>query len=705
MCSYYQGINMQQNTFKQFNQMREWLALQFHYLIVLVGNKVFHGQIRPENDLLAEINRQYQMAEPEKNSLRQMYYYAQNLMHSRFLLGVLGRFKSGKSTILNALAGQDISPMNTRISTGVLNFTYWNEQEECKVVYDSGASISIAPEDKIQYIDAQHNPDNEKCIHSVRHGSPTFQLQKEIIFVDTPGLDAVQEVHEKITLDFIAQCHAGIIVSTYPPFGASELQFYEKTKNTIRNIFLIQNLPPDKFQDWLELEVQTLENLHKLDFYTLDPKYNNEPVRDILQKISKTKNESKLEQFKQDHNIHLYSINAKQAYEAYLAKDNNALEKSRFLSFQRDLYAYLTQYKGAELLDNYKQKAQVVLQELINMIQYRQTLLRQSVDELEEQIQQQEKKQEDAESKIDIILTKTSLLILEKFKTLKRTLLDIELQALESDIQNSYLENNVFLLTKQEQKNIKTKISQFNRTVGQSIQAYISDIENEINQAQENIKQVIDSEQSFGKIEISSNFSNIEIVEIENANKLDKGIRWTLRGGLGYIAGSLAGGGGIALFGGGLLPILIGGSIGVALSFPLEKKLAPWIDQGKKLLGKVFYKPMENIFTEFRAKIQEELDQFEKNILDTSRISFQEQIQIATNEYFQLMQTRLQEIKEKKTNNMTHQECQQECQQLETIIEQLTKIQNTLSPQQEEKQTQEQEINTMGALFNKIFKR
>ena len=157
----------------------------------------------------------------------------------------------------------------------------------------------------------------------------------------------------------------------------------------------------------------------------------------------------------------------------------------------------LTQYKG-RTLDNYKQSS-VVLQELINMIQYRQTLLRQSVDELEEQIQQQEKKQEDAESKIDIILTKTSLLILEKFKTLKRTLLDIELQALESDIQNSYLENNVFLLTKQEQKNIKTKISQFNRTVGQSIQAYISDIENEINQAQENIKQVIDLEQLFEK--------------------------------------------------------------------------------------------------------------------------------------------------------------------------------------------------------------
>lgn len=320
-----------EDKFLQFNESRKVLSKQFHDLIEIVGNKVFHGKINISNpNIMEEINNQENLLEPEKNVLRHLHFYSSNLLNSRFLLGVLGRFKAGKSTLLNALASENISPMDTRISTGVLNFTYWNEKEECIVAYDSGQEMEIDPEDKVSYVDFRYNPDNEKCIHSVRHGSPKLDLQKEIIFVDTPGLEAVNRVHEKITLDFVSQCHSALVVSTYPPFGEGELQFYDRIKEVIPNIFLVQNLPEDKLIAWVELETQTLHNLYKLGFYEYNTDvYEGTEIRDILNKIADRKDQKALQKFKNIHSINLYSLNAKMAFEA-LQLEHDQEEKKRF---------------------------------------------------------------------------------------------------------------------------------------------------------------------------------------------------------------------------------------------------------------------------------------------------------------------------------------------------------------------------------------
>ena len=373
------------DSFAQFNETRTTLAQQFQDLIAIVGNHVFHGQIDVNAaNMLEEINRQPQLLAPEKNVLKHIHFYARNLMDSRFLLGVFGRFKAGKSTILNALAGRDISPMDTRISTGVLNFTYWNKEAECVVVYDSGQEMNIDPAEKVYYVDFKHNPDNEKGIHSVRHGSPHLDLQEEIVFVDTPGLEAVNRIHEQITLDFVSQCHAAIVVSTYPPFGETEINFYQRIKEVIPNVFLVQNLPADKLESWIELETQTLINLHKLDFYTLDQQqYPNTDLRELLTQIGDRRDQQALCKFKQVHNLHIYSLNARDAYEVVqqevkTPENQSKLEDSRFLIFKQDLYNFLAGQKGTNLIKDYLQKGRLVLQELVNMVNARKELLRKS---------------------------------------------------------------------------------------------------------------------------------------------------------------------------------------------------------------------------------------------------------------------------------------------------------------------------------------
>ncbi|NUM34944.1 MAG: dynamin family protein [Candidatus Brocadiae bacterium] len=679
-----------EHTFSQFNEAREMLAKQFYDLIGLIANHVFSGNLIPDaQNVLEEIHKQNNMAEAEKNVLKHLYFYSSHLQSSKFLLGVLGRFKSGKSTLLNAIAGEEISPMDTRISTGVLNFTFWQEKEECKVVFDSGQEMSIPVSEKAFYVDYRHNPDNEKGIHSVRHGSPYLKLQPEIIFVDTPGLEAVNRIHEEITLDFVAQCHAAIVVSCYPPFGSTELEFYQRIKSSIPNIFLVQNLPGDKLGDWIKLEAQTLENLHKMSFYSLDKEaYPQGDVRSILNRIADSQDESALLKFKEIHKIHLYSLNARDAYEYLVGgkKDSpdkqGKIEESRFAKFQKELYDFLTQHKGAELVRDYQKKGKVILQELTRMIEGRQSLLRKNLTEIEKEIKEKENQRQKALNMVEMLSDRSNLKMISSYKALKSQILDQDLQKLIEELDKSYGEWNIFRLNKGQIKEIKARVNEFNRLFGQRFQEWVKEVQKVILEARDQIMANLENHGIFGKLELSGSFSQVSMGEISGAGYIDYGFGLAFHGGIAYILGSIAGGSGIALLGAGFAPVLIGAAIGLGVSIPLAKKCAPALESAKEFLSKIIKRPANSIFQNFRNNVKEKLDEIERAVLDTAMDNFKREVTENINEYFKLFSQRMEELKNKKSHGMTQKDCELECENLQNIVLQLQKIGEALDSKQ-----------------------
>ncbi len=683
--------------FAQFNQARELLAQQFEDMIVVVANQVFPGHLDGQAiNLLEEISLQENLSEPEKNVLKQIYFYANTLRTSKFLLGVLGRFKSGKSTLLDGLAGVDISPINTRISTGVLNFTYRADQEKCHVAYDNGHEIPISPAEKILYVDFQYNPDNEKGIHSVHHGSPHLDLQKEIVFVDTPGLEAVNQIHEKITLDFVSQCHAAVIVSTYPPFGLTELQFYQRVQASIPNVFLVQNLPKDKLSDWIGLEAQTLENLHKLAFYTLDQgRYGSKDVRSILREIAANEDEKRLEEFKEIHKIHLYSINAQAAYDAIILGmplDSETrfaeLQQSRFSHFKTALYDFLATHKGKILLNDYLEKGRVMLRELIFMVQHRQQLLQKSLTEIENEIVSIQEKQRQTTDMVNMLLDHATVQIMEAYRQMKADIMGHELQNFIQELNKEFGQLNVFRLKHPEIKNIKIKIGEFNRVLGQQYHSFLKKVYGLIQQTQEKIAQTLENHGMFSKLEITANVNQIELGQISGAGYIDYGFEIAFRGGIAYFFGSIAGGTGIALLGAGFLPALVGAAIGIGISIPLGKYCGSVLEFGKDLLGKIAHRPASTIFDKFRNDVRERLDELEIRVLEPSIQSLKVQVLQNTNDYFTLFRQRLQELRNRKAHGMSQQMCEQECQKLQRVVQELQHTMQQFSKKEEEDSTE-----------------
>ena len=126
---------------------------------------------------------------------------------NKYRLGVIGVTSSGKSTMINALLGEDLLPMAAKPSSSQLVSCCRNEQRFADVFFENGETKKLTDKnlnsDIIKgYADEQLNPNNEKGVKQIEIHSPNFELPKDLILVDSPGLDAYgYDNHEHLTMD------------------------------------------------------------------------------------------------------------------------------------------------------------------------------------------------------------------------------------------------------------------------------------------------------------------------------------------------------------------------------------------------------------------------------------------------------------------------------------------------------------------------
>ena len=141
-----------------------------------------------------------------------------------FSLVVLGDFKRGKSTIINALLGKSIAPVNVAPETFTINSISYSETPKAEAVLKNGQRISLAADDLVR----------EKLERLMRAFPDTLdyidikdnaEILKEIRIVDTPGLSDLDCLDKQVQ-DYLVNADAVIYVaSALSPFSESE-QFF-----------------------------------------------------------------------------------------------------------------------------------------------------------------------------------------------------------------------------------------------------------------------------------------------------------------------------------------------------------------------------------------------------------------------------------------------------------------------------------------------
>jgi GTP-binding protein EngB required for normal cell division len=172
------------------------------------------------------------------------------LEHERLQLAVLGQFKRGKSTFINALLGADVLPTGVIPLTAVATFITWRP-DPLVVVHFRGKTQS--EEFAVQAVDAirdvlfrfvaeEANPENKLGVERVELFYPVDILADGTVIIDTPGVGSTLQHNTQAALQVLPECDAAFfVISADPPITEVELDYLRRLKSKTARIFFVLN--------------------------------------------------------------------------------------------------------------------------------------------------------------------------------------------------------------------------------------------------------------------------------------------------------------------------------------------------------------------------------------------------------------------------------------------------------------------------------
>lgn len=168
----------------------------------------------------------------------------------RFHLAVLGQFKRGKSTLLNALIGEPVLPMGVVPVTAAPTFIQYAELPKITVQYQGGQVADefsgVSTEERSAYLNKfvteEGNPQNRLDVAEVQIDLPAPILKNGVVLIDTPGIGSTYRHNTLATLNFLEQCDSAMfLISADPPITEVELEFLRQVREKIPRLFFVMN--------------------------------------------------------------------------------------------------------------------------------------------------------------------------------------------------------------------------------------------------------------------------------------------------------------------------------------------------------------------------------------------------------------------------------------------------------------------------------
>ena len=165
------------------------------------------------------------------------------LAEDRFNLAVVGQFKRGKSSLMNAIIGRDLLPTGLLPLTSAITTLCYGPQPRA-LLQRKGWTFEqeIALNELADYVTERGNPGNEKGLVEARVELPVPFLRRGLYFIDTPGVGSARQENTATTYAFLPEADAVIFVtSVEAPLTETEETFLREIRAHVRKLFVVVN--------------------------------------------------------------------------------------------------------------------------------------------------------------------------------------------------------------------------------------------------------------------------------------------------------------------------------------------------------------------------------------------------------------------------------------------------------------------------------
>ena len=350
---------------------------------------------------LTDLTKNCQSLEMEGKA-QELQKMSDHLKNHIFSVGIMGEFKRGKSTVINALLGQEIVPADVVPCSATLNYVRWDANKHAQVYFKDGRTEEVPVDELPNYItkiteESEQNSENvDKAV--VYYPSPFCQNGVQI--VDTPGLnddERMTAISENVipTMDAII-----MVIVAQSPFSQSEAEFVRNKlmlSDLGRVIFVVNKIDLIDEDERDRLLEHIKEKIAKSVMQKMELVYgaDSKEYQDALSKVG---------------DIHLISVSAKKALKSKINNKPEMFEESGFGEFEGALSHLLTSERGILDLIHPVNTIMSTSKEALEMANMRMEAMNMDADEFEkvqnESLEELEKTREDKKEEIDSLKAK-----------------------------------------------------------------------------------------------------------------------------------------------------------------------------------------------------------------------------------------------------------------------------------------------------------
>ena len=272
---------------------------------------------------------------------------------NRFHLVVVGQFKRGKTSLLNAIVGEAVLPVAVLPLTSAVTTLRFGDRPGATVHFENGQQIAVGLDRVAEYATEAGNPRNVKRVGRVEVGYPSASLRDGVVLIDTPGIASVHAHNTQATQGFLPRIDAAVFVtSPEPPLTSAERDFLEDLHKQVAKIFVVMN------------KADLVEAAHLAEVVGF-------AQRSLPEELS---------------GAPVFTVSAKQALEAKANRDPALLERSGLGALEAELERFLREEKGALLVRSAARRLLGLMAEYGMYLALRVRAVKMPVEELEAKI-------------------------------------------------------------------------------------------------------------------------------------------------------------------------------------------------------------------------------------------------------------------------------------------------------------------------------